>query len=632
MSEQIFATYSPTTIPGVNHTILNYVNSQGMHFIIEAVPENRNLSDPAKAWITADAAVRGEQSSAFGTLTVLPMRRILDNDLVDSNNPNSLRYGDLPREDLAFGEDLSSRWLAINNFGASVNSGGYAYLPFSQNSNTFAASAAIAGGLDRPTGFAIFPDDPASELRDVWPQGIDSDVSRRFEPTSVSPPPPVNTYEATLTDQNGQVVGYEIDIILPLGESESFILDTQHRIVEMQYHHIDGSFADVQYDPSGAHDWSQRNFDYDSQGHLVDDVTVYDNGSTGYDRYSTAAIAPVSTRVTLDSGTTVTTNRPVGGTPTTVVRPAYNNAAEIAGTQIGAIFGSSIGQALAGDNVFAQIAVGSGLSALASTFAGGIGHLIDDANPANANALPSAYNALNSLGNNLGTALQSQSIGSLSGSLTGELADALHLGNGPLGGIVRSATNSVTSTVLNNVVTGHALFDGLAGNITTGLGSYLGGYLAHQIVTAQTQAGAVGGQIGGSLGSLASIGIYSAVNSAVAVGNVSAFALLTTGIGEALATSLPSPGTGEDARRAGEGLAITETLVISRCANGLSPKPIRGTCPPNPLLFDWDTNLMHQYKKRGVRGVTPRMGGRAIALLAARAANDNALIWQEKAA
>jgi hypothetical protein len=64
------------------------------------------------------------------------------------------------------------------------------------------------------------------------------------------------------------------------------------------------------------------------------------------------------------------------------------------GTLLGAIFYSSIGQAIGGENVFAQIATGSALSAVLSTFHGAPGNSID-ANSMKNSGLPAAgYNAL----------------------------------------------------------------------------------------------------------------------------------------------------------------------------------------------------------------------------------------------
>ena len=105
--------------------------------------------------------------------------------------------------------------------------------------------------------------------------------------------------------------------------------------------------------------------------------------------------------------------------------------------EVGSIFGSQIGSALAGKNVFARVAAGSVLSATLKTIGSGLDTYLDY--ETGEITLSEAFEAAgNQFGNNLGQAFQSQAIGAVSGFLTGELAEALGL-DGFGGGLFRTA-------------------------------------------------------------------------------------------------------------------------------------------------------------------------------------------------
>lgn len=229
------------------------------------------------------------------------------------------------------------------------------------------------------------------------------------------------------------------------------------------------------------------------------------------------------------------------------------------GQQLGDIFGSSLGQALAGDNVFAQMGVSSVLSALLGN-AGDAIHIyfrdtvssLDPAAPT-LDFFESVEAAFDSFGNDLFLHLKNSGIGSISSFLVAELSQQLDLGEGFGGQLFSSVANQVTSTAIGNIVesittdTALNLFHGLElVNIVTSVSSFMGSYLAHEILEPETTAGAIGGSIGGTLGTAIGlglagvegflgslgVGILEAVGLSAAIGMFStAFAILIPGIG-----------------------------------------------------------------------------------------------------
>jgi len=124
------------------HQTLNYIDSNGNHFIAEGFPTNR--IDTTEGRLTATFAEEfflfGETNtdSEFGAISTI----------VDTAQSGHLNR---PSETLATGGDLSSQWAAIEQAAQDVN-GNFEYRPLSQNSNTFVAHALEEAGLSPATG------------------------------------------------------------------------------------------------------------------------------------------------------------------------------------------------------------------------------------------------------------------------------------------------------------------------------------------------------------------------------------------------------------------------------------------------------------------------------------------------
>ena len=98
--------------------------------------------------------------------------------------------------------------------------------------------------------------------------------------------------------------------------------------------------------------------------------------------------------------------------------------------QIGSIFGSSIGNYIGGGNQFTQIAAGSALATILGSVGTSFDLYFDTAGTGAAPSLTDAIAAgFSNFAPNLGNAVLSQSVGSISNFLTGELSASLGLGH-----------------------------------------------------------------------------------------------------------------------------------------------------------------------------------------------------------
>jgi hypothetical protein len=139
MPEKIFLTYTnATAVPYQgstlgHNTVLNYIDADGIHHTLQGVPENtfhRNF-DKLGAFFREEVLSDGVNNtdSPFGRLRIDPEG--IDRD-VSLNQPHTL---------VAEGDDLSPQWALMRDFADEVNSTGYEYRPYSQNSNSFAGGA-----------------------------------------------------------------------------------------------------------------------------------------------------------------------------------------------------------------------------------------------------------------------------------------------------------------------------------------------------------------------------------------------------------------------------------------------------------------------------------------------------------
>lgn len=208
----------------------------------------------------------------------------------------------------------------------------------------------------------------------------------------------------------------------------------------------------------------------------------------------------------------------------------YPNAI-ITGEEVGTIFGSTLGSALAGKNQFAQIAAGSVLGAVLQNVGQSLDFYFRETPLIKGGGAPSFTEALRGSFSNFGKDLfgqvKSQGAGALSGFLASELGEALGVGSG-FGGqlfntVASKSVGYLVNTALKNIADNAPIFAGMSGdvflnNVGTAIGSFIGGYLGRQIVTAKTQAGAIGGSIGSALGATIGGSIATSIIAANSIG------------------------------------------------------------------------------------------------------------------
>lgn len=152
MPEKIFLTYTnATSVPYQgsvlgHHVVLNYIDANGDHHTLQGVPEHKfehnldKLGASVREEILSDGA--NNTDSRFQRLIVKP-------ELLDSDG--SLNQ---PRTMVAEGDDLSSRWALMRDFGNEVNSIGY---DIAQDPRTVIRLLAVPcneqASLDRGTNF-----------------------------------------------------------------------------------------------------------------------------------------------------------------------------------------------------------------------------------------------------------------------------------------------------------------------------------------------------------------------------------------------------------------------------------------------------------------------------------------------
>ena len=147
MSERIYLTYTnASAVPHVgtpiaHHVVINYVDSNGNHYTLQGIPQHKfeHNAEKARAFLSEEGLSSGEENtdSPFGRLQAIGLRS------ADDGLP-------VPHTVIAEGDDLSSQWNRMVDFENEMNSTGYEYRPYSQNSNSFAAGALRRAGLLGP--------------------------------------------------------------------------------------------------------------------------------------------------------------------------------------------------------------------------------------------------------------------------------------------------------------------------------------------------------------------------------------------------------------------------------------------------------------------------------------------------
>lgn len=219
--------------------------------------------------------------------------------------------------------------------------------------------------------------------------------------------------------------------------------------------------------------------------------------------------------------------------------------------QIGAVFGSQLGNVIGGDSAFARIATGTALSVVL----GNVGQTLDyyfnsvrvfnngAVSPANLSIEESAYRAFGNFASDLVVQVRQAGIGAVSSFLAAELTQDIRGFGGQLGNV---AANSLINRAITNVANRQSVFSGFTGDLfalpdgnfaggigfTTGaaVSSFIGGYLAHKIVAPENLAGSLAGSIGGTLGSMA-FGSVAFVGSVAAGIGLAGSAIATTVLG-----------------------------------------------------------------------------------------------------
>jgi hypothetical protein len=207
----------------------------------------------------------------------------------------------------------------------------------------------------------------------------------------------------------------------------------------------------------------------------------------------------------------------------------YNGNVIPAG-EIGAIFGSQLGLAIGGDDLFASIATATVLETLLEN----VGQLLQNSyeisllaqtDPTLSTPLGDAVEiTFEDFGAELIDNLAGQINNLVSSLIAAELADAIGL-EGVAADIAAIAGATVTSQILSNLgqvvesgapLTAEALFAGLDAaalgpQIATMMGSYFGRRLGGEVIEADSQEGAIGGSIGAAIGSLIGRIVFSAI-------------------------------------------------------------------------------------------------------------------------
>ena len=196
--------------------------------------------------------------------------------------------------------------------------------------------------------------------------------------------------------------------------------------------------------------------------------------------------------VTRKDGDTEVTTTIDAGNQETEVRIAGHL---ITGSQIGSILGSTLGRQIAGDNQFAQLAVGT----LISTLGLNLGQLVDQAFdiPLGEFADGTAKEGFSDFGLDLTVA----AAGAIGSYLVGELVSELGL-DGVGGELLNSAGSAVVGQIAENLITGAGPFVDVGGALTGAVGSFVGRTLANEVVSFDTIGGQIGASLGGSAGAV----------------------------------------------------------------------------------------------------------------------------------
>jgi Ca2+-binding RTX toxin-like protein len=225
------------------------------------------------------------------------------------------------------------------------------------------------------------------------------------------------------------------------------------------------------------------------------------------------------------------------GKPTSVQTKFDGQSSSADFSAVGQVLGSALGRALAPNNQFAQIAVGTVAGAIGQKLAQAFsGSLLTDASTV----------GLGDVCANFDISLAGAGAGSVASFLTAELGHALgltgfnsELFNASIGSLASGVANKIATEMLSNGLS----FEAAIGTISFGsaaisagysLSGAIGGYLGRELVPAKTHEGAVGGQLLGAVGSAVGISIALSNVIGTALGTVLNF--IIPGIGSLIGT------------------------------------------------------------------------------------------------
>jgi hypothetical protein len=294
-------------------------------------------------------------------------------------------------------------------------------------------------------------------------------------------------------------------------------------LVETDTTNIDGTRRILAVDGTGIS--AQR--DYDANGNIAREIFTARNGSSLTRRYVNGVETAVEYRDSQGQQQTATPTAIVSsfrsslgdsvvgtlvasslaGLFVSMMASLVKDATGSVSTGIGQAFGSAIGRAIAGNNQFAQLAVGTVVGAIGKTF----GQVLTLSLTADASKLTMG-GVFSSFGLNIANA----AAGTVSSYLIAELGTALGL-SGYGAQLFNSAVGAYAGSVLNTVLAPNVGGFAQLANVLTwtnalqsaasAVSGTLGSILANQLVPAQTAAGALGGQLLGAVGSLVGLAL-----------------------------------------------------------------------------------------------------------------------------
>ena len=440
MSEKIFLTYTNATLVPYQgsvlgyHVVINYIDSADVHHTLQGTPErpfNNNI-DKAKAFILEEVFSDGtnNRDSPFGRLKGVEGR---DAD-VSMNHPHTL---------IAEGNDLSARWALMQGYSDEVNSTGFEYRPVSQNSDSFAGGALQRGGYfgpgtefpERFSNLLVF--DPGSgETRPVYVPGFEKPLTN---PLNGDAPFPFSLSDSGVSFQNSTVGGNTIleatrtdNQIAPDVKNAEIILGPEGQILQTQTSNNTGSSTRSVFDVDENKPWSSETSAFDAYQRLQSQRVDSDNGGQQIKEYDPNNTHPY-TELDITKGT---------DGQITAAQLALDQNIIAAGGSVGQIFGSALGRALAPNNQFAQLAVG--------TVAGLIGQKLLQTFTASLTLDASRF-VVGDFASVSGLDVAHAGIGAISSFLTAELGRGLGL-TGFGAELFNGAVGGVTGSVLNQIV------------------------------------------------------------------------------------------------------------------------------------------------------------------------------------